>query len=361
MGKYFKSIKWLQLDDRQMDQLSRYCENVVELQLVAPDLQLDSIKRNEIWFKNIECLKIVYGDDVYDIHVNAAVVGSTKLKCLELINCPNVQGKFLSEWKESKLEYLRMIRCEGLSASNITDFQHKNQLAVFASDTFDSFITCLTLPAGCLKNFTDLELAVNSSTDDKLALLEFDELTQLKKIHLKCTFFNYRVDQDVTVAKNFNNIFDAMRPIDTLISVTIDHIIVDADTFKSLESIKNLRELNLKNIYSAVGQEIYASLHVHLPKLTDLTMSVANTDEQIDAKSICDMVSGLVDLKYFSHLSMTWALMKMIRDARIKLYRKQPPITIGLPRMMFYSQTKVRKFCITIRVLLLFFYIFISC
>lgn len=338
-GKYFESIEWISLTDHQIDQLQEHCQNVTALKLVAPNLHLNSLETSRDWFKNLKALQI-NDANFSDVYMKAVIATATQLESLQLVDCHNVKGDFLAEWKDSQLKYLRINQCPGVSPSNISDFQRNNKLVKFSSDAFDSFVMCLSLPTPCLEAYTELELAVNATTDEKLDLLKFHELQQLDKIRLKSTFYNTRIGFDVTVAKSFNNIFVAMNPIDSLRSLCVERIIIDGDTFKCLGSIRNLREVHLKRIYNGVGTEMYSTLCVHLPLLTKLSMSMVDTNEQIDVKAICDMIFGLVNLEYLSHSNMTRRLLNEIRN--VQMVRKQPsPIEIGISPVLFRELRKV--------------------
>lgn len=342
-GSFIQSLQWKHISDGQLDMLSQYCQHVTGLELVKPRLHSDSIVRNRILFQNVESL-IIKNADSFDAQLKAMITSSINITSLELISCYNVKGNVFYDWQNSQLEYLKIWRCPGISPSNISHFATRaNRLTKYSSDICDSFICCLTLPAKCLCNYTELGLALNLSTDEKVQLLKFDELKRLKKIHLKCSHF-HRLGFDVTFSYNYNKVFAAMSSIDSLNSVTVDKIIIDADTFKCLGSIKNLHELTLNHIVNKVGEEMYASLHVHLPKLTKLSIRLEYKDEN-DFKSICEMVTSMVNLKHFSHTSITWELLETIRQDR--LIRELSPIEIGISKLMFNDPRKVRRIDVT--------------
>lgn len=336
-GSFIQLLQWKHVSDEQLHMLAQYCQYVTELELVEPKLHSYSIERNRILFKNVETLKIKNAHS-FDAQLKAMITFTINIRSLELINCYNVKGNVFYDWQNSQLENLKIWRCPGISPSNITHFATRaNQLTKYSSDIYDSFICCLTLPARCLYNYTELRLALNLSTDEKVQLLKFDELKRLRKIHLKSSHFN-RLGFDVTISYNFNKVFAAMSPIDSLNSVTVDKIIIDADTFKCLGSIKNLHELTFIHIENGLGEEMYASLHVHLPKLEKLSIVLDYKDEN-EFTSICEMMTALVNLKYFFHTSITWELLETIRQDR--LIREQSPIEIGISELMFNDPRKV--------------------
>lgn len=343
MGRYIESIQFNHLDERQLDLLSKHCRNITELKLVNPHINSNMIKQNELVFKKIQTLEI-RSAHLFDAQIYAMIKSSTNLKSLSLISCCNVRGKFFSVWKDSQLDHLKIAHCWGILPSSILDFQRANKLIKFSSDVHDSFISLLTLPTVCLFNYTELELAVNSSTDEKLECLKLDELKQIQKIHLKCSLPNLQLSYNLTKSYNYNNVFAAMSSIHSLNTLIVEKCIIDADTFKALGSIQNLREIILKNTELRVGNELYSSVHVHVPKLISLSMEISFMSEDIDYASICDMISELIDLKYFFHAPMTWKLLDMIQQVR--LLRKQPPIEIGISKMMFNDRRKVCNYLI---------------
>lgn len=342
MGSFLRSIHWQGLKERHLELLSQYCRNITALKIVHPSghLHVNSFQRNLFLFKNLESLEIESAGFL-DEEVKTIVTSSSKLNSLQLVHCNRVEGKFFSGLKNSNLEYLKIANCLSIAPSTINDFQQENKLTKYSSDTFDSFVLCLTLPSKCLINYTELELVLNFATDEKLNKLNFDELKQLKKLRLKCRNFHAWYEMKYkTTFYNYNNVFAALSPIETLTSITVEKIIIGADTIKSLESIKNLEEINFNHIINNVGEQLYSSLYMLLPKIKKLSMNMTSIGyEKIDSKSICEMISSLAELSYFSHSSMQWPLMNMILQDR--LLRKLCPIEIGIPIYLFYDIGKV--------------------
>lgn len=351
MGSYVHSIDWRGLTERHLEYLSEYCQNITTLKLKDPEcnLQLPSIEKNKMFFKNIESLEIENAG-FSDATMKTIIASLSKLKSLHLVRCLNIKGQFFSEWKDSKLENLKIAYCLSVSPSSILDFQRDNKLIKFSNDTFDSFVLCLSLPPGCLSEYTELDLVLNSSTDEKLDLLHITELKQLKKIHLTCRNLNtfYQINYEPTFF-DYDKVFAALSQIDTLKSITVEKAIIDGNTIKCLGLIKNLEEITFKRVKNRVSIQLYSDLHVHLPKITKLTMKMENTTEEIDLKSICDMILSLVDLRYFSHSLMTWQLLNQI--LQVQLLREQPSIEIGVSKLLFYDPKKV---CATLNLLIFF-------
>ncbi len=107
MGPHIRSVWWNDIDERQFDLLSQYCDSVNELTLVSPVmLTSHHIKANKAVFKSIETLKFV-NTNWYDISMKT-IVATSNLKCLELVNCSNMQGQFFDQWKKCQLEILKI-------------------------------------------------------------------------------------------------------------------------------------------------------------------------------------------------------------------------------------------------------------
>lgn len=342
MGRYITSVEWERLTEAQLHNLSEYCKNVVALNLVRPSgrLHYPQVKKYKTFFKNIETLKI---DDAsfFDTSMRS-ITALSKLKSLQLKRCHNIAGTFFTKWKKSQLRYLKIEDCRGVRSENVVDFQRTHQLIQYSSDLYNSFLSCLGSPPEILANYTELQLALNSSVKaEKLAPLNFHALQQLRKIHLTCK-------GSWPPQYNLDNVFAAMSQIHTLKSLIVEGILIDANTVNCLGLLTNLRKVTLNEIKNNIGRQFYSSVPVHLPNITKLSISMQNVPDLDlqDLQSICSMISSLAHLKYFSHSSMSWELLQMIQQ--MKLLRKQRPLEIGISRRLFDYTIKVSELYISV-------------
>lgn len=131
-----------------------------------------------------------------------------------------------------------------------------------------------------------------------------------------------------------------VRPIPTLTTLKVNEMVIDADVVGCLGS-PNVRQLSLKNVSNTMGRRLYPFLQGILPNVINLTMQMENEAEKIDIEPVCEMVNSLHHLRFFSHSSMTWQLLDMIRQDRIR--HKLPRIDIGISKILFDDPIKVRS------------------
>lgn len=331
MGTFIQTIEWHHLQPIHLPYLSQYCHSVTELTLIIPskDILSSSIKSVKRFFRNLKTLAI-YGALFFDITMKA-ITSSSRLTSLKLSHCPNVQGKFLSTWKNSKLETLKICNSWKVDCEAVFNFEVEHKLAKFSFDAGCSFQQCLRLPPECLSNFTEIEIDFSYFTDNILELLNFEGLIELTSLTMTYKYVNS--------FEIFNNLLTAMSRIRKLKSLTIDQFRIDADTVNCLASFTNLRKIRLKEVNNTIGRRFYSSLPMHLPNIIELSMQMENSTEEIYSKSICDMITSLVHLKYFSHSSMTWQLLNTILQVRKS--RKQTSIEIGVSKLLFNDPIKV--------------------
>lgn len=110
MGSFVKSIYWKDLDEIHLQYLAKYCPNVRKLNILYPSLDVNSVYI-KTFFKNITSLVIVRAN-FYDNTMKKIIQSSANLKHLQLINCRNIRGTFLSNAKQ--LVNLKIINCRHL-------------------------------------------------------------------------------------------------------------------------------------------------------------------------------------------------------------------------------------------------------
>lgn len=337
MGSYIRSIDWTGLSETHLEYLFKYCRNVEVMNMNRPkkSLELTSIEKNKSFFQKIESLRIENAG-FSDAVMETIISSTSNLKSLEFELCYRLGGTFLLGWKDSKLERLKYSLCASMSTAIVLDFQRANKLVKFSSDSHDSFVSCLSLPSSCLSEYTDLELALNSSSHERLDFLHINELKQLKTMRLACksldTSFlsNYK-----KILYNYDKVFVALSQIDTLKSIHVEKIIFGANTIKCLGLIKNLEEVTIQNSTDQLQRQLYWDIPMYLTKITKLTIIMYSTTEYMDVQSICDMITALDHLRYFSHSLMTWQLLDMILQDQ--LLRRRPSIEIGISRSLFFD------------------------
>lgn len=100
MGSFIESVHWKDLDEIHLQYLSQYCPNVRKLYILYPSLSVNSvsINANKKFFQNITSLVMVRAP-FFDSTMKK-IFFSSKLKRLQLINCPNIRGTFLGNAKQ---------------------------------------------------------------------------------------------------------------------------------------------------------------------------------------------------------------------------------------------------------------------
>lgn len=329
MGNFIHSIEWHHLNLIHLSYLRQYCHSVTELKLINPSKSLHSpaMKNFKGFFRYLKTLE-VYDAPFFDTAIKT-ILSSSSLIALTLEHCVNVRGKFLSTWKKSKLQILKIRNSSKVDCTAVFDFMIKNRLVKFSFDGGCSFKQCLTSPAECLSQFTAIELDFSYLTEKYLTLLNFKDLKQLTSLTV--------TNKYTQAAANYNNLLSAMSQVRTLESLNIGQIIIDTDTVNCLGSFTNLRKVRFTKAVNTIGRQLYSSIQVHLPKIIELSMQTIG--EECYFQPISDMISSLADLKYFSHSSITWQLLNMI--LQVRLLRKQLRIKIGVPKLMFYDPEKV--------------------
>ncbi len=329
IGSFVQSIEWHHLSVYQLNHLSEYCQNVSELKLINPAKRLRGphIKNFTNFVRGITKLSIS-GGFFFDTTMKAITTAS-KITSLELDGCPNICGKFLSKWNNSKLESLKIRNSSSIDCHLVYDFIRKNHLVQFAFDAGCSFKQCVALPADCLSKFTDIELDFSYCNAEFLKKLNFDGLTRLTSLTMTYEYSNS--------AHCDNDLLMAISRVQTLKTLTIDAIRVDAVTIQCLGSLENLREIQLKRVVNTIGRQMYSSLPVHLPKLTSLSIDMRDNLNDLCQESFNELISAFVDLKYFWHSSTkcTKILNYFIASRTGQLPRKRYAIKIGLPKVKF--------------------------
>lgn len=339
MGNYIESIDCFCLESKQLNLLWMYCKNVTELKLTAPH-KCVSIKKYESFFANIEKLKIDDDDDISNTELKV-FASSKKLKLLHLNLCWQIDGNFFTEWNNFELKDLRVNDCQTISSDRIAKIVRKNKLVKFSSDNSFSFETILSLPPECLSLLEELELNCKTVTNIKKDKLNLKALKQLSHLTLN-------LEED----KKCNSLFVVLSQIPTLTSLTINGIEIDAHTLGCMGSLKSLRKVRFNFYKNLIGAQFYSSLRVHLPEITEITMYEEDDEGDIldiyeaeadrfvkEKKSISAMISSHINLKYFAHSEMTWDLLDVIIQERMRL--KRPTIEFGLSASLFCHPRKV--------------------
>lgn len=336
IGVYIESLEWNDLDASQLDCLAQHCPNVraLKLQNTSSKLRSFDIKKNKKFFVKLETLEIRNGS-LYDSGLRTMIC-SSGLQSFRLKGCHNVRGKFFSKSKNLKLKILVIDGIWGADPDGICDFVRKLKLAKFSYNGF-TFQQCLTLPPECLPEFEELQLNFTSVTDDQLESFNFTDFKRLTHLAVTVRENGYR---------NCNNILRAARQIPALQSLTVEGLQVNAATLSCLGLYKNLRKIRFTHFNNAMGRAFYSSLHVHLPNITHLIVTQYYSDEIIESKWICEMISSLKNLKYFSYSFMTWLLMNLILQQQVLL--KRPTIEIGIAEFRSDDQEKVSHFIVSI-------------
>lgn len=328
IGHYIESIEWRDLSPSHLDYLSKYCLNVKALKLISPSKKLNSsaIKRNEVFFSKIEMLDISDAS-FYDAALKT-IIWYTNLESLQVKDCKN--GKFLQTIKMSKLKCFKISNC-CVVCDEVLDVVRNNNLVKFLfgiwyeSDL--AFQKTLSLPSECLSHLEELELKYYYICSHQYEKLDFKKFKRLTHFSLTCDFNTYR---------DCDNFFVAASEIPTLNSLTVDIMEITPYTLSSMGSLKNLRKLRLNIFRNKIGRKFYSNLNIHLPELTELSISLA---DYVESEWICEMVSSLRTLKYFYYASMDWRLLEMILEERLRL--KLPKIEIGIGAELFEHDIKV--------------------
>lgn len=336
MGHYIKTIEWHGLNSNHLDKLSRYCSNVTTLSLKHPsnDLHLASIKSNKTFFAKLKILDIQHAA-FFDSALKV-MISSRKLKSLQLLHCRNIRGRFFSTWNNSKLKYLKVNGSWKVDCEDIFGFLCSHKLHNFSFDAGCSFRQCLGAPSECLLKFKELELDFSFFTDDKLKVLNFGDLKRLTDLTVTRKYLG-----SVTSYEKCNNLLAAISQVDTLESLNIENIQIDGETVEHLGSFENLRKIRLNNVKNTIGKRLYTSIPIHLQKLTMVSMDTT-PEREFDRKWICDMISTMNYLEYFSHNCMTWQLLEMI--LQLQLRRNHSTIEIGVSQSFLEDPRKVNNF-----------------
>lgn len=307
IGSYIESIDWHYLKPSSLDCLSKYCPNVNTLKLVHPLWTLNAfdIFRNNKFFAKIERLDVV--DACFYDSTMKALVSSSELKTLHLTSCYQTNGRFFSEWTNSKLKFLKISNCH-YDSGRVFDFVQNNNLVTLSYDTGTSFQQFLSLRPECLSELEELQLDISYFTDDTLEAFKFGDLQRLT--HLTFTFTSGE-----GALRNYNGVLTAVSQIPTLISLTVEGMEVNEETLNCLELLKNLRTIHLGVVKNLIGSQFYRYLHVHLPKITELSISLPYVPF-LQPTTICEMISSFHNLEYFCCYSTSRALLDNIRDQR---------------------------------------------
>lgn len=331
IGGHIRSIEWQHLNSSHLDVLSKNCPNVISLELTSPlnKVNTSSVKKNKKLFRNLQTLDIK-GASFFDVTFKTIISSSPKLRCLQISECRNIRGKFFSKWKSSKMKCLNVTDNPRIGCENVHQFLRNNKLTKFTFDAGCSFGQCLSAPPECLVMLKELKLDCSSLSDEKLKILQFENLKRLTDLTLT---------RKHAQMGSCNNILAAMSPVKTLKSLTIHNIEIDNDTVKQLGLFQKLQKMNFNDCLNRIGEELYSSIPTHLANLTTLSMlKKYQINEDIGIKSISDMILSLKKLKYFSHSSMTWELLDMI--LKVQLIRQPSTIEIGVSSLLWNHPKK---------------------
>lgn len=328
IGVYIESLEWKDLDASQLDCLAQHCPNVRAVKLLNTSRKLRScdIRKNKKFFAKLETLEIRNGS-LFDSGLRTMIC-SSGLQSFQLKGCDNVRGKFFSKSKNLKLKILVLDGIWGADSNGICDFVRKLKLAKFSYNGF-TFQQCLTLPPECLPEFEELQLNFTSVIDNQVESFNFKDFKRLTHLALTVRESGFR---------NCNNILRATRQIPALQSLSVEGLQINAATLSCLGLYKNLQKIRFIHFDNTMGRSFYSSLHVHLPNITHLIVTQI-IDEIIELKWICEMISSLKNLKYFSYSFMTWQLMNLILQQQVLL--KRPTIEIGIAEFRRDDQEKV--------------------
>lgn len=329
MGRHIQTIEWHKLEANHLDYILDNCPNVTALTLNDPMhvLKSSAIKKNKPFFKNLQVLHL-YRSSVFDGPLQK-IASMSDITSLELNECHNIRGHFFSKWRRPKVEVLKIINCRQVGGAEVYSFLQNNNLVKFSfSGQFHHEILSQP-PSESLAELQELELNCNTFTEAQMEAVNWGYFNGLSHLALHLEY------------KNCNQILTTIRQISTLKSLTIGGMYANADTLNCLGLLTNLQKLRLHRFNNGIGGQFFATFHLHLPKLTDLSIEVINywnwNTKPDEYNSISNMITSLTTLKSFFCNLMTDHLLE-------RICKEQLQIQIGIDANYVHDERKVSAY-----------------
>lgn len=328
IGEHIISIDWTSLGAPQFQLLARHCPNVRKITLVSLSKHVNTVilNRHKAFFANVTKLSISSTNHLVDGGVRAMISGK-QVKTLNLNGCWRVSGQFLNKDNRKNLKFFRVTDCPRIKdPSELYIPAWKQKLIKFVYDKCCS-LNCLRFPANSLNQLKELHLDFSCFKGD-ISGFNFDGLKKIKELTL--------TRNNVLQTINCNDLIHTISKIDTLESFTIHLIQIDNNTIEYFGWMKRLKKLSLQRIDNKIGRNLYqCGKFSHLQELS-ITFSSA---EEATGKLIVDMIATMPKMTYFSHSSITWEILDLIRSA--KFFDGKSSLKIGVPGVVFHDQKKV--------------------
>ncbi len=332
MGGHIESVEWRNIQAHQLNYLLKNCTVVSDLKLINPPhiLHHPVIKENRTFFRNLETLHLdrssVFEGPLKEMTSLSSIIS------LELNDCRNLRGTFLSKWRQCQLKTLKITNCRQIGSDVLIEFLRFKRLVKFSFDRGFTLEQFNGLPSNCLADLEELELSLQSVPVVELQQLRFSCLLNLSHLDLTMTTMKPGV-------QTRNEIFTAINEIPNLVSLSIRGLLANVSTLNSMRLMNKVRKLRFRNC--RVTNEFFESLHLRMPHITELELFDCDNGQYNGwynynngttfvswNESICKMITALPSLKHLRGVFMDYKF--LYKTIEVQLSMKRPQIEIGV-------------------------------